>query len=259
MATSPQTIAQMQTEARSRQMADELAAAASITQPPARPTAFPANNDAALQALINESKEKSLEYARLQNEEDRRRWEETERENLQWNARLDAQRADRQALDQAQAQTVSDDHVVKLLAQAQELDAHITAAAKDGPLTEWNVPLDILRARTQILQRLDVAAKERGMPGFDAPATPQHPDTFSDGSMVKIVDNKNGTIEAIFYFRHNRDRVLRCPNPECAGPYFFRSKKGQKFCSAECATPSRKESKRRWWANNPSKHRKAKR
>lgn len=63
---------------------------------------------------------------------------------------------------------------------------------------------------------------------------------------------------AIFYFRRNHDRALRCPNPECAGPYFFRSKKGQKFCSPEGATPSRQESKRRWWANNPDKHRKGK-
>jgi len=61
MATSPQTIAQMQSDQRARQIAEDMAAAASITQPPAPPTAFPANNDAALQALINESKEKSLE------------------------------------------------------------------------------------------------------------------------------------------------------------------------------------------------------
>src|SRR5215472_9590017 len=75
MATTTPNVAQMQTEARSRQMADELAAAASIAQPPASKTVFPADNDAALQALINESKEKSLEYQRLQNEEDRQQWE----------------------------------------------------------------------------------------------------------------------------------------------------------------------------------------
>src|SRR5215469_2734959 len=164
MATTTPNVAQMQTEARSRQMADELAAAASITQPPARPTAFPANNDAALQALINESKEKSLEYQRLQNEEDRLRWEETARENLQWNARLDAQRADRNALDQAQAQTVSDQKVMGLLAKAGELDARLTAASQNGPLTEWTAPLDLLRERAQTLQELDRAAKELGMP-----------------------------------------------------------------------------------------------
>src|SRR5215472_8851773 len=155
MATTTPNVAQMQTEARSRQMADELAAAASIAQPPASKTVFPADNDAALQALINESKEKSLEYQRLQNEEDRLRWEEAARENLQWNARLDAQREDRQALDATQAQQISDQQVMGLLSKAQEIDARLTAAVQNGPLTEWTAPLDLLRARVQVLQELD--------------------------------------------------------------------------------------------------------
>lgn len=58
---------------------------------------------------------------------------------------------------------------------------------------------------------------------------------------------------AIFYLRHNRDRALHCPNPECPAPYFFRSKKGQKFCSPECAKPTQRESKRQWWAVNRAK------
>jgi len=60
---------------------------------------------------------------------------------------------------------------------------------------------------------------------------------------------------AIFYLRHNRDNALHCPNPECPAPYFFRSKKGQKFCSPECAKPSIRESKRQWWAVNRAKER----
>lgn len=64
---------------------------------------------------------------------------------------------------------------------------------------------------------------------------------------------------ALFYFRHSRDKALhspmRCPNPTCPTPYFFSSKKGQKFCSPECAKPSIGESKRRWWADNKSKTR----
>jgi hypothetical protein len=52
---------------------------------------------------------------------------------------------------------------------------------------------------------------------------------------------------AIFYLRHNRSRALHCPNPDCAEPYFFASKKGQKYCSLVCAKPSQRESKRRWW------------
>jgi len=48
-------------------------------------------------------------------------------------------------------------------------------------------------------------------------------------------------------------RMLHCPNPECAAPYFFRAKKGQKFCSPECADPSRREQKRRWHRENRGK------
>jgi hypothetical protein len=60
---------------------------------------------------------------------------------------------------------------------------------------------------------------------------------------------------ATFYLQHNRDRALHCPNPECPAPYFFRTKKGQKFCSPECAKPSQRESKRQWWAANRAKER----
>src|SRR5262252_991081 len=147
MATTTPNVAQMQTEARSRQMADELAAAASIAQPPASKTVFPADNDAALQALINESKEKSLEYQRLQNEEDRQQWEKETAANLRWKQRLDEQRQDRRTLDQAQDQVVRDNRVMGLLAKAGEIDARLTAASQNGPLTEWTAPLDLLRER----------------------------------------------------------------------------------------------------------------
>lgn len=60
---------------------------------------------------------------------------------------------------------------------------------------------------------------------------------------------------AIFYLRHNRNRALHCPNPECPAPYFFSSKKGQKYCSPECAKPSQRQSKRQWWIANRAKER----
>ena len=58
---------------------------------------------------------------------------------------------------------------------------------------------------------------------------------------------------AIFHLRRNRNRALHCPNTECPAPYFFATKKGQRFCSLECAKPSQRESKRRWWAENRAK------
>ena len=58
---------------------------------------------------------------------------------------------------------------------------------------------------------------------------------------------------AIFWLQANQSRMLYCQNPMCETPYFFRTKKGQKFCSPECARPATKESKRRWWAENRGK------
>jgi hypothetical protein len=55
---------------------------------------------------------------------------------------------------------------------------------------------------------------------------------------------------AMFYLTRLTHRMLRCPNPDCVAPYFFKplGTKVQKFCSPECANPSRRESKRRWWS-----------
>lgn len=77
----------------------------------------------------------------------------------------------------------------------------------------------------------------------------------SDGPPAEITQVE----AAIFYLRQNRNVALRCPNPECLGPgpYFFRQRKGQKFCSTECALPSQRESKRQWWAKRQAKGRKA--
>jgi hypothetical protein len=57
----------------------------------------------------------------------------------------------------------------------------------------------------------------------------------------------------IFYFQHQGTRARRCPNAECPAPYFFLSKKGQEYCSPECARPARLESQRRWWNENRGK------
>jgi hypothetical protein len=39
-----------------------------------------------------------------------------------------------------------------------------------------------------------------------------------------------------------------CANPDCAAPYFIAAKRRQKYCHTECAKPTQRESKRRWWA-----------
>jgi hypothetical protein len=61
---------------------------------------------------------------------------------------------------------------------------------------------------------------------------------------------------ALAYFRRSADRALYCPNPDCPAPYFFATRKGQKYCSSVCALPSQREAKRRWWNENRAKSKK---
>jgi hypothetical protein len=59
------------------------------------------------------------------------------------------------------------------------------------------------------------------------------------------------TLEAVFYYLRRRiDDARHCGNPDCPAPYFFATKKGQKYCTPECAEPSRRASKLRWWNEN---------
>jgi hypothetical protein len=56
---------------------------------------------------------------------------------------------------------------------------------------------------------------------------------------------------AMFYLQTKLiDKLRRCPNATCPAPYFFATKKGQKFCSTVCAEPAQRESKRKWWNEN---------
>jgi hypothetical protein len=53
-------------------------------------------------------------------------------------------------------------------------------------------------------------------------------------------------------------RLAVCENKEngCPSPYFIRKKKGQKFCSEECAAPSQREFKRKWFREHGEEWRK---
>jgi hypothetical protein len=73
------------------------------------------------------------------------------------------------------------------------------------------------------------------------------------------------TFEAVFYYlRRHIDHARHCGNPDCPAPYFFATKKGQKYCSEECAGPAQRAAKLKWWNENRAgqpeggKHAKAK-
>ncbi len=57
---------------------------------------------------------------------------------------------------------------------------------------------------------------------------------------------------ALYWLQANQRLMLRCGGAMCAAPYFFRTEKGQKFCSPECADPARREAKLRWWNESPN-------
>lgn len=55
---------------------------------------------------------------------------------------------------------------------------------------------------------------------------------------------------AVYWLQVNQKLMVYCAGPMCAAPYFFRSEKGQRYCSPECADPARKEAKLKWWNEN---------
>ncbi len=56
----------------------------------------------------------------------------------------------------------------------------------------------------------------------------------------------------VYWLQVNQRLMLRCGGAVCAAPYFFRTEKGQRFCSPECADPARREAKLRWWNESPN-------
>jgi hypothetical protein len=59
--------------------------------------------------------------------------------------------------------------------------------------------------------------------------------------------------QVIYHFQRIAERASRCGNPECPAPYFFATKKGQKYCSSKCSGPAQREQKRDWWRRNRAK------
>ena len=57
-----------------------------------------------------------------------------------------------------------------------------------------------------------------------------------------------GNCELIF--RHLNEPTSICKNAECPAPHFFPSRKGQKYCSEECAAPAQRAFKKNWWRDH---------
>jgi hypothetical protein len=63
---------------------------------------------------------------------------------------------------------------------------------------------------------------------------------------------------AAYWLQVNQKLMVYCGGPVCPAPYFFRTEKGQKYCSPECADPARREAKLKWWNDNRKNQRKKK-
>jgi hypothetical protein len=49
------------------------------------------------------------------------------------------------------------------------------------------------------------------------------------------------------------DRFSWCGNPKCGAPYFIAVRRGQQYCSNECAWPAKKAAKLKWWRAHQAK------
>lgn len=63
---------------------------------------------------------------------------------------------------------------------------------------------------------------------------------------------------AAYWLQVNQPLMVYCEGPTCPAPYFFRTEKGQRYCSPECAHPARRAAKLKWWNDNRKNQRKRK-
>ena len=59
----------------------------------------------------------------------------------------------------------------------------------------------------------------------------------------------------MYHFHRIGDRARHCANPECPAPYYFTSKRGQRYCSSKCSAPAQRQAKLNWWREHGAKKR----
>jgi hypothetical protein len=48
----------------------------------------------------------------------------------------------------------------------------------------------------------------------------------------------------------SNDSACHCRNSYCPAPFFFATRRGQKYCSEACAEPAQREAKQKWWSEH---------
>lgn len=80
------------------------------------------------------------------------------------------------------------------------------------------------------------------------------------GLVIKPMPPDTAFDRMLRYFLIPDTRPLRCPNPHCSHPYFFkdRDKRTQVYCSDKCSRAARRETKNGWWHRSGRAARQAK-
>jgi hypothetical protein len=56
--------------------------------------------------------------------------------------------------------------------------------------------------------------------------------------------------QTVMYLFKRASKTRCCQNRECHSPYFWASRRSQKYCSDVCALPAQRSYKRLWWQKN---------
>jgi hypothetical protein len=101
-------------------------------------------------------------------------------------------------------------------------------------------------------QRVNQLAETSRARGDNSEQKARFFETSTGADLLEYVPRLCPLEAALYWLQNNQRLMLHCGGPMCAAPYFFRTEKGQKFCSGECADPARREAKLRWWNESPN-------
>jgi hypothetical protein len=113
---------------------------------------------------------------------------------------------------------------------------------REGLRSIWTVP-DLRAKQLGIVRLLDemVFTEDRSGAYWGFPTLP--------AQFRKLASFPAPTVfeQCLLYLIRPGVHTSLCANQECSAPYFFQSRRGEKYCSTDCARPAQQEFKRRWW------------
>lgn len=129
--------------------------------------------------------------------------------------------------------------------------------ASDLRSREWFIfkARDYYHFQTVVMPLFDVRMRSAHERGADLKAELDSPVPDEEEAVRHGPPRLTEFERAMYLFQRIADQARRCPNPECPAPFFFTSRKNQRYCGEKCAAEALREQKRKWWAENHSKRR----